>query len=280
MRPTIKLGRLLGIDIGLHYSWVLIGLLNVYALAGHFGVTNPQWDPLVVWSLASITALLFFASILVHELSHALVAESRGMSVRSITLFALGGVANIEKESADATSEFLMAIVGPITSVVIGVVFLALAYATGWRPEFGTQPSPVWAGLVWLGYINIALAVFNMIPGYPLDGGRVLRSIVWRITGNMARSTRIAARIGQFIAGVFIVFGVFRFFIGGVFGGLWLALIGWFLSEAATASYGEIEVSVVLEGARIRDVMSRDYPTIDGNLSLRTLAEEYLLRTG
>ena len=180
MRPSIRLGRVFGINIGVHYSWLIIAFLIVFSLAGHFQSTNPQWTPLVIWSLAAITALLFFASILIHELSHAAVAKSRGMSVRSITLFALGGVANIEKESADAKSEFWTAIVGPITSVVIGLVFLGLARATGWRSESGTPPSPVWAGLVWLGYINIALAVFNMIPGYPLDGGRVLRAIAWR----------------------------------------------------------------------------------------------------
>src|SRR5919109_4181861 len=194
MRATIRLGRLFGIDIGVHYSWLIIAFLIVFSLAGNFQLTNPQWTLQVIWSLAAITALLFFASILVHELSHAAVAKSRGMSVRSITLFALGGVANIEKESTDAKSEFWMAIVGPITSGVIGLVFLGLAHATGWRPDFGTPSSPVWAGLVWLGYINIALAVFNMIPGYPLDGGRVLRSIVWGINHNLVRATKIVAR--------------------------------------------------------------------------------------
>ena len=131
MRPTIRLGRFFGIDIGLHYSWLIIAFLIVFSLAGHFQSTNPQWPPPVIWSLAAITALLFFASIVVHELSHAAVAKSRGMSVRSITLFALGGVANIEKESSDAKSEFWMAIVGPVTSVIIGGIFFGLARAIG-----------------------------------------------------------------------------------------------------------------------------------------------------
>jgi Zn-dependent protease/CBS domain-containing protein len=280
MRPTIRLGRLFGIDIGLHYSWLIIAFLIVFSLAGHFQSTNPQWPPLVIWSLAAITALLFFASIVVHELSHAAVAKSRGMSVRSITLFALGGVANIEKESSDAKSEFWMAIVGPITSVVIGGIFLGLACATGWRPEFGTPASPMWAGLVWLGYVNIALAVFNMIPGYPLDGGRVLRSIVWHFTGSAVRATRIAAGVGQFIAVAFIVIGLLRFFSGAGFGGLWIAFIGWFLSQASASSYAEIEASAALSGVRVGDVMAEDCPTVDGNLNLRTFADDYLLRTG
>jgi Zn-dependent protease/CBS domain-containing protein len=280
MRPTIRLGRFFGIDIGVHYSWLIIALLIVFSLAGNFQSTNPQWPPQVIWSLSVITALLFFASIVVHELAHAVVAIRRGMPVRSITLFALGGVANIEKESTDARSEFWMAIVGPITSLVIGLVFLGLAHATGWRPEFGTPPSPLWAGLVWLGYINIALAVFNMIPGYPLDGGRVFRAIAWHITGSHERATRIAAAVGQFIAGALIVFGLIRFFLGAGFGGLWLAFIGWFLSQAAVASYAELEVSAALSGVRVRDVMSEDSPTVDGNTNLRTFAEDYLLRTG
>jgi len=133
---------------------------------------------------------------------------------------------------------------------------------------------------VWLGYINIALAVFNMIPGYPLDGGRVLRSIIWGINGDQVRATKIAAVVGQCIGVAFIVFGLFRFFSGAGFGGLWLAFIGWFLKDAAAASYLEAEASVVLADVRVGDVMSRDCPTVDGNLNLRTFAEDHLMRTG
>jgi len=280
MRPSIRLGRFFGIDIGVHYSWLIIAFLIVFSLASNFELTNPQWPPLVIWSLAVITALLFFASIVVHELAHAAVAIRRGMPVRSITLFALGGVANIEKESTDARSEFWTAIVGPITSFVIGLVFLGLAHATGWRPGLGTPASPLWAGLVWLGYINIALALFNMIPGYPLDGGRVFRAIAWRITGSHDRATRIAAGVGQFIAASLIVFGLIRFFLGAGFGGLWLAFIGWFLSQAAAASYAELEASAALTGVRVKDVMSEECPSVDGNTNLRTFAEDYLLHSG
>jgi Zn-dependent protease/CBS domain-containing protein len=280
MHPSIRIGRVLGIDVGLHYSWLIIAFLIVFSLAGHFQMTNPQWTPQVTWSLAAITALLFFASILVHELAHAIVAKRRGMSVRSITLFALGGVANIEKESTDAKSEFWMAIVGPITSLAIGLFFLGLAGATGWQPGLGTPLSPVRTAFVWLGYINIALAVFNMIPGFPLDGGRVLRAIAWHFTGSIVRATRIAAGVGQFIAAVLIVFGLLRFFGGAGFGGLWTAFIGWFLSQAAAASYAETEATAELSGVRVGDVMSENCPRVDGNTDLRTFAEEYLLRTG
>jgi Zn-dependent protease/predicted transcriptional regulator len=280
MRPSLKLGRVLGIDIGVHYSWVIIAFLIVFSLAGQFRLANPQWTPQLIWALAGITALLFFASILIHELSHAAVAKSRGMSVQSITLFALGGVANIEKESTDAKSEFWMAIVGPITSVVIGFIFLGLARATGWRLEIGTPASPFGAAFLWLGYINIALAIFNMIPGYPLDGGRVFRAIVWQVTGSMARATRIAAGVGQFIAGALIVFGLLRFLMSGSFGGLWTAFIGWFLSQASSASSAETVATAALTGVRVGDVMSKDCATVDGTMNLRIFAEEYLLRTG
>jgi Zn-dependent protease/predicted transcriptional regulator len=202
------------------------------------------------------------------------------LGLPSITLFALGGVANIEKEPPDAKSEFWTAIVGPLTSIVIGLVFLGLALATGWRPELGTPSAPLWAGFVWLGYINIALGIFNMIPGYPLDGGRVLRAIVWQFNGNRVRATRIAAGMGQFIAVVFIVVGLLRFFAEADFGGLWIAFIGWFLSQAAAASSAEVEASVALADVYVRDVMSQDWPAVDGKVNLRVFAEEYLLRTG
>src|SRR5882762_3117262 len=269
MRPSIRLGRLFGVDIGLHYSWFIIALLLFFSLAGHFQIVNPQWSPALTWTLAAITALLFFASIVAHELSHADVANARGMPVRSITLFALGGVANVERESVDAKSEFWMAIVGPLTSVVVGLFFLAVAWTAGWRPALGTPPAPLWASLVWLGYINIALAVFNMIPGYPLDGGRILRSIIWGINKDLLRATKIAAGVGQVVAVTLILFGFFRFFSGAGFGGLWLTLIGWFLSEAALASYAGVDTSAALARVRVGDVMSQGCPTIDGEMNLR-----------
>src|SRR5262245_38248666 len=221
MRPSIRLGRILGVEIGLHYSWFIIAALIMLSLSGHFRIVNPQWSSGLTWTLAAISAVFFFASLVVHELSHAAVANARGMPVKSITLFALGGVANVEAESVDAKSEFWMAIVGPISSAVIGLFFLGIARAAGWHPASGTPPSPLWAGLVWLGYINVTLAVFNMIPGFPLDGGRVLRSIICGVNGTPIRATKIAANIGQSIAVAFIIFGFLRFFLGGGLGGLW-----------------------------------------------------------
>jgi Zn-dependent protease len=279
MRAQIKLGRIFGIEIGLHYSWFIIALLITMSLAGHFREHNPDWGYGLSWTLAIITALLFFAALVAHELSHAVVAKAHGLPVRSITLFALGGVAEIEKEAADAKTEFWMGIVGPITSFVIGAICLGIALALGWAPP-GFPERPLPAMLMWLGYINIVLAIFNLIPGFPLDGGRVLRAIAWWITGDAKRATTIAARVGQFIAFGMIVFGVMRFFGGAGFGGLWIAFIGWFLLSASRESYAQMAISEGLRGIHVGDVMSRDYPSVDGHSNLQTFVEEHLIRTG
>jgi Zn-dependent protease len=279
MKAQIKLGRIFGVEIGLHYSWFLIALLITFSLAGHFQTNNPGWSDGLRWGVSIVTAILFFASIVVHELSHALVAKLRGLPVRSITLFALGGVAQIEKEAADAKTEFWMGIIGPITSFVIGVVCLLITVAIGWTPpDFPQRPLP--AMLMWLGLINIGLAIFNMIPGFPLDGGRVLRGIIWWITGNAKRATTIAARVGQFIAFAMIVYGVLQFFRGTGFNGLWMVFIGWFLLSASRESYAQMVITEGLRGLRVGDVMSRDFPVVDANTNLQTFAEENLTRTG
>jgi Zn-dependent protease/CBS domain-containing protein len=279
MESHIKLGRIFGIRIGLHFSWLLIASLITFSLAAHFQLSHTDWSASLAWTCAVITGILFFATIIAHELAHALVAKSRKLPVRSITLFALGGVAEIEKESPDARSEFWIGISGPITSVLIGALCLSSAALMGWRWA-ETPQTPVMSVLVWLGYINITLAVFNMIPGFPLDGGRVLRAIIWLITGDADRSTRIAANVGQLVALGFIALGVMRFFGGGGFGSLWIALIGWFLLQAARSSLLQTEVRAELKGVTVGDVMARDCAVVDGHLNLQTLAEEYVLARG
>jgi predicted transcriptional regulator len=172
-----------------------------------------------------------------------------------------------------------MGIIGPITSLVIGAICLAITLALGWTPpEFPKSPLP--AMLMWLGYINIGLGIFNLIPGFPLDGGRVLRGVVWWITGNAKRATMIASRVGQFIAFGFIVLGIMRFFGGAGFGGLWIAFIGWFLLNASRESYAQVAITEGLRGVRVADVMSREYPTVDGYLNLQNFVEQHLARTG
>jgi Zn-dependent protease len=242
-------------------------------------MNNPEWGDGVIWTTSIITSLLFFLTIVVHELSHAIVAKSHGLPVRSITLFALGGVAEIEKEAGDARTEFWLGIIGPITSFVIGIICLAVLYGFGWRPP-NFPRTPLLAMLMWIGYINLMLAVFNMVPGFPLDGGRVLRGIVWWITGDAGRATKISATLGQLVAFGFIIFGIYRFFNGAGIGGLWITFIGWFLLSASRESYAQVAITESLKGLRVRDVMSGDYSTIDSHANLQTLVDEHFLRMG
>lgn len=279
MKSQIKLGTIFGVELGLHYSWIVIALLIVFSLAGQFHAVNHDWSEAVVWSTAILTGLLFFACLFAHELSHALVAQARGLPIHKITLFLLGGVAQMEKEAGDPKTEFWMAIAGPITSAVLGIVLLAFARLAGW--VVGSNPlTPGTALLVWLGYINLLLAAFNMIPGFPLDGGRVLRSSVWWITGSVERSTRAAARVGQVIAALFIAFGIFRFFEGAGLGGLWLAFIGWFLLQASSATYLQVRTGSLLRDLHVKDLMSTNFEIVSPNLSLQEFVNEHLMRTG
>lgn len=275
MRSNIRLGRVFGIDVGLHYSWFLIAVLIAFSLGPYFHHVRPEWSEAAVWSAAIVTAVLFFVCLLLHELAHSLVAKNRGLRVHAITLFALGGVSQIESEAPNAKTEFWIAIVGPITSAVLGLLCFGLALAAGWVPN--TDPAnPAAAVFLWLGYINIALAIFNMIPGYPLDGGRVLRALVWWIDRSQERSTRFAARTGQVVAVCFILGGVFMFFTRGNFGGLWIALIGWFLLEAARSSVAEAGFMATLRGHKVGDIMERDCGTVPGSLTLLEFVDDRL----
>jgi Zn-dependent protease/predicted transcriptional regulator len=279
MRTDIKLGRVFGIDIGLNYSWFLIAFLIVLSVAGEFSAAHKDWSQGLIWSLAIVTALLFFVSLLLHELAHSLVAKSHNLPVRSITLFALGGVSQIEKNPSDARTEFWMAIVGPITSCILGGLCLGAAMWSGWTPG-ASAATPLVSMLVWLGYINCGLGIFNLIPGYPLDGGRVLRAILWWKTGNADQSTRIAARIGEGVGFAFIAFGMMQVFGGAGLNGLWIAFIGWFLIQAAAESYREVETVPFLTRRHVADLMSSDCPTVDGNLDIQHFVDDEMLRTG
>jgi Zn-dependent protease/CBS domain-containing protein len=279
MTPHVRLGRVLGIEIGLHYSWFLVALLIVLSLSSHFRAAHADWTALSVWVSALLTAAAFFATLVLHELSHALTARARGLPVGGITLFALGGVSRIQKEPADARTELLVGIVGPATSAVIGLVCLGLAAVLGWRP--GVEPAtPPAAVLSWLGYINFALAVFNLVPGYPLDGGRVLRAVVWAATGDAARATRTAATGGQLVAILFIVIGLLRFFSGAGVGGLWIAFIGWFLLSAAGATSLQVDARRRLAAVHAGDVMRRDCPVVAPGTSLQDVVDSEILQTG
>ena len=274
----VRLGRIFGIEIGLHFSWFVIAALLTMSLAGHLYSVNPAWSRTLIWTAAGLTALAFFAAIVLHELSHAAVARARGVPVPSITLFALGGIAQMKRDTADAATEFWMGLAGPLASVVIGVAALVLAGALGWNFN-ATPDTPGMVMLVWFGFINITLAAFNMIPGFPLDGGRILRAILWWRSGNQVRATRVAAVLGQIVAVGFIMIGFLSFAFAGNFGGIWLAFIGLFLIDAARSAVLETTVMEGLRGVRVGDVMSRECITVARDTFVSDVAEQ-VLRTG
>ncbi len=250
MRASFRIGRIAGIDIGVHYTWLLAFFLIAWSLSvGFFPQLYPGWTTLTYWVTGIISALCLFISVLLHELAHSLVARARGMSVNSITLFIFGGVSNLEGEPERPVAEFAMAIVGPLTSLVLAGVFWSLSQV------ITSTDSIIKAIVTYLAIINALLAAFNLIPGFPLDGGRVLRSIIWGATRDMRKATNIAATVGQFFGWGFIAFGVYSLFTGNFLGGLWIAFIGWFLSSAADASRRDVSMRERLQGVKVGKIM-------------------------
>ncbi|MGH2500564.1 MAG: site-2 protease family protein [Candidatus Limnocylindria bacterium] len=279
MPGSILVARLLGIDIRIHLSWFLIFGLIILSLADRvLPELRPNWSDSKTVIVAAITALLFFASILVHELAHAIVARRFRMPVSSITLFLLGGVANLAKEPPSAKSELLMAGAGPLTSLVLGVLGIGVAFLVEERLAFSPALDPVGVVASYLGVINVALAVFNMIPGFPLDGGRVLRAAVWGIRGDRSLATRVAGRGGQIVAGALVLYGAFRLFsLGDTFGGVWSALIAYFLYNAASASIAQDRISSAVGGAKVASLMRTDFRTIPSGTAVGSLIKDLVL---
>jgi Zn-dependent protease/CBS domain-containing protein len=256
---SIRVARILGIDIRIHFSWFLIFFIVVLSLADSFGSENVKWSDTKSFVIAVIAAMLFFLSVLGHELAHALVARRFAMNVSSITLFVLGGVANLAKEPSTARSEFLMAAAGPATSIVIGLIGLGLGiFAPSLFQSDALQPiQPV---ALYIGQINLYLAAFNLLPGFPLDGGRVFRSIVWGVTKDRMTATRIAARGGQVVAALLVLAGiVLAFRLDATINGLWLAFIAYFLWNAATATLQQERITSALGGAKVGPLMATDF---------------------
>jgi Zn-dependent protease/CBS domain-containing protein len=274
METSIKLGRIWGIPIGLHWSlFVVFGLITWSLALGYFPEEYPSLSTPIYWLLGLITSILFFGSILLHELGHAIVALRNQVPVRGITLFIFGGVAQLEQEARSPGAEFRIAIAGPAVSLALAGLFESL-----WLLD---QSIPYLAApSIWLARINLMLAAFNLIPGFPLDGGRVLRAIVWRWTGSLARATKVAAFTGQLAAFGFIGWGIFAMFSSNFFNGLWLVFIGWFLQNAAASSQAQTNLEELLRGITVGRVMSRDYSKVPGTLSLSQLVEENVLAGG
>ncbi len=291
---AFRIGKLFGIEIRIDWSWLFIFVLLTWNLTSIFSSWHPDWPPIEPVAVALVAAFLFFGCVLVHELAHSLMARRYDLRVRSITLFLFGGVSNIEHEPPSASAEFFIAIVGPLTSILLGLGFsIAATVATASSlASAGTawtgymQLGPVETLLVWLGPINLIIGVFNMVPAFPLDGGRVLRSILWGIGGDLRKSTRRVSAIGQLfgwmfiIAGIAMTFGVHVVFFGtGLAGGMWLAFIGWFLHTAASQSYRRLAIDDAFAGHTVAEIMRRGGPTVAPELSLAALVHDYLVQS-
>jgi Zn-dependent protease len=267
MRNSIRLGKVFGIEIRLDFSWLLIFILVTVSLAGHYLVVQRDWAPELRWGMALATSLLFFASVLAHELAHSLVLQAQGIPVPRITLFIFGGAAQISKQPRRARDEFLMALAGPLMS-------LALAAGLG-MVWFATREANLAINAVagWLAGINTSLALFNLLPGFPLDGGRISRALVWSVTGNLWRATQIAVAGGVLVSWGLILAGLWQVFGGNWADGLWIAFIGWFLQGAAIQQGQVVVVNDLLKGHTAREVLMTDRPHVLKQLSLDVFVE-------
>jgi Zn-dependent protease len=271
-RLGFKVARILGIPIYLHASWLFIFALVSYSLKVQFALEHPKWPVEHQWGVGLLTSILFFGSVLFHELSHSVVAQYYKIRVVSITLFIFGGMARIGRDPSKAIQEFNIAIAGPLASFFLSGVFAVLPRAIPGSEVLG-------ALCEWLAFINFRLAAFNLIPGFPLDGGRIFRAIVWGITKNFSRATHIAGAAGKFVAYGIIAYGASFFLKGDWQSGIWLVFIGWFLLEAAQESIAQVTIREALVGLNAADVMSSEVPTVDGHITLEEYGAE-VLRTG
>jgi len=293
MRNGFHLATIAGIEVQVDWSLLIIFFLITFSLASElFPAWHPDWSPLLSVVMALTAALAFFASVLAHEFSHALVGRSQGIDVKRITLFIFGGMAHMQNEPRNWRAELWMAIVGPVTSLLLGVLFLWLAglfiEPAALKPEHPeltlAAMGPLPTVFAWLGNINIILGLFNLVPGFPLDGGRVLRAVMWGITGDMHRATRWASQGGQFFAWLLIAAGAAMMlgmrvpvFGTGLIPGLWLAFIGWFLNNAALISYRQLLVREVLEDVPVSRLMQSRYTRISPDITVDALVHDHLL---
>jgi len=289
MRQSFSLGRVFGIEVRVHATWLLAFAFVTWGLAnGYFRFIAPRQGLGFPLLLGALSALLLFASVLIHEFSHSLVARALGMRVRDITLFIFGGVSNIGGEAVSARTEFLIAVVGPLTSLALASVFWLAAQSVGGTTVldllFGSarglrSMTPLGAVLNYLASINLLLGVFNLVPAFPLDGGRVFRSILWGTTHRFDRATNIAATVGQGFGFLMIGIGLVRMVFGDLAGGVWTMFIGWFLSQAAGAARRDRQLRESLSGVQVRQLMDPSVPLIDAHSSVQQLVFEHLLRS-
>ncbi len=271
---TVSLGKIFRIPVRLDYSWFLIFILLTWLLAGsYYPGAYPNWPVAEYWILGAVTAVMFFVCVLLHELGHSVVAQRSGIPVNSITLFVFGGVSQIAEEPTKPLTDFLVASTGLVVSLVLALAFAAL------QPVVAGIP-PLLALAQYLAYINGLLLLFNLIPGFPLDGGRMFRAIVWGAVKNFDRATLIAAVLGRIIALLFILLGVWLIFFGSFLNGVWIIFIGWFLENASTGEVRQQTLRTLLAGHKVSQIMGRNYVSIPAEITLQRLADDHILGTG
>ncbi len=275
-RGRFCLFQVSGIKVTIDYSWLIIFVLVLASLsAGYFPRAFPEYSTQLYWIAGFVATLFFFAGIVIHELAHSLVAVRSGIEIPEITLFLFGGVSSMAEEPADPQTELKVAIAGPLASFVLAGIFWLITSAIS-----GKAPGLVTAVFEYLAYINIALGVFNLVPGYPLDGGRILRALIWWRTGSVTRGTKWASDMGQGFAWALMILGGLQIFSGALIGGLWLIFIGMFLRGIAARGYQEVIMKQSMEGATVREHMVEDVETIPPDVTLDEAASQYFLRYG
>ncbi|MEO8540334.1 MAG: site-2 protease family protein [bacterium] len=275
MGNAFKVARIAGIDIEIHPSWLLILGFVAYSLSdGFFPDQYEHWSTWAYWTVGISSALLLFVTVLIHELAHALVAQRRGLPVPRITLFIFGGMSHMSRQPASAGEEFQIAAAGPATSILIALV----TGGAGLLLRDSSEKAE--AMLFYLAFVNFALGVFNILPGFPLDGGRVLRSIAWKRTGSFRKATRIAASVGEIFGYGLIIAGFFVLLSGGLLDGLWLAFIGWFLLGAARGEASNMQLEGVLKRLVARDVMQTDFPSVTPGTPVAEVVNDYMVGKG
>src|SRR5919198_1326867 len=268
-----RVGKVAGVEVRVDSSWAVVALLVTYSMYLRLSILYPELSGGGAVGLALLSAVLFFGSVLIHELAHALVSQARGIRVQDITLFLFGGATRARVESRGPGDEFVIAVVGPLTSAVLAVLFGVIDVFG--RGGLGRPLSGMFGYLAW---VNLLLAAFNLVPGFPLDGGRLLRSAIWKGTGSFGRATRIASATGQGVGWLLVAAGVAWLLAGDLAGGIWFAFIGWFLVQAARSSYEELHVRDLLRRVEAQDVMARNLMRIPPDLNLRDAVDHFFMR--
>lgn len=275
MNRSIHLITIRGIPIEINYSWFIVFLLVTWTLAqGYFPNVLPYEPVYVYWMVSIVASLFFFASLLAHELSHSIVAEKNNLPINGITLFIFGGIAHMSKEPENPAVEFKMAAAGPLCSFLLSLIFFALTKVL-FLLKF---PMALVVASEYLSFINLAVGIFNLIPGFPLDGGRILRSALWSLYGDINKATQIASSFGKAFAYFLMFMGFLYLFYGLVLSGLWFIFIGFFLREAASKSYEQLACQKCLVGVKVRDMMALNVITVSQNISLLSLVDDYIFR--